>query len=136
MLEQISVFIENRAGRLNEMTEMLAKQDIDLRAINIAETSDYGIARIIVNDTNRAAAALKEAGMLFSVDPVVTVPVEDKPGGLNGILKIIAGAGIDVRYMYSGIGRRDGQNVMIFRVDEPGRLETVLRECCVADPEL
>lgn len=135
MLKQISVFLENRAGRLNEMTEALAARRVDLRALNIAETSDYGLARIIADDTDKASAVLKEVGALFSVDSVVAAEVPDVPGGLNGILKRIAAAGIDIHYMYSGFGRRDGQAVMIFRVAEPEWLEQVLRDSGISPIE-
>ena len=127
MLQQISVFLENRAGRLNEITEALAGQQVDLRALNIAETADYGIVRIIADDTDRAERVLRQAGALFCVDAVVAAEVPDRPGGLNEILKGISAAGLDIGYMYSCFGKRDGQAVMVFRVAEPERLEDVLR---------
>lgn len=132
MLQQISVFLENRSGSLNELTRTLAEHNIDLMALFIAETSDYGIARIIVDDTATASSVLKKAGDLFSVDSVVAAYVPDRPGALNAILDIIADAGVNIRYMYSSFGKRDGRCVMIFRVDEPAYLAQVLSDKGIA----
>jgi len=132
MIHQISVFLENRAGQLVEITGILAEGGIDLRAINIAETQDYGVLRLIADDARRAAALLSEKDFVVSVTPVVAVAVTDRAGTLNQILKIISDAGIDIGYMYSSFGKENGVAYMIFRVDEPGKLNEVLTAAGIA----
>lgn len=126
MIQQISVFLENREGQLGEITEILAENGIDLRAINIAEAADYGVLRMIADDARKAAAVLSEENFIVSVTPVVAVAVTDKPGGLHDVLKVIADAGIDIGYMYSSFGKKDGVAYMIFRVNTPEKLMEVL----------
>ena len=126
MIQQISVFLENRKGQLGEITGILAENGIDLRAINIAETADYGILRLIADDPRKAAAVLSEQDFVVSVTPVVAVEVNDKVGGLHSVLKIITDADIDIGYMYSSFGKKDGAAYMIFRVSEPDKLAEVL----------
>ena len=125
-IHQISVFLENRAGQLAEITGILARKGIDLRAINIAETSDYGVLRLIANRP-QAAAALLEQGFILSMTPVVAVSVPDVPGGLAGVLDILAKENIDVEYMYSVFGQVDGLAHMVFRVADTEKLIAVLR---------
>ena len=126
-IQQISVFLENRAGQLAEITGVLAKKGIDLRAINIAETSDYGVLRLIADKPQEAAATLLEQGFILSMTPVVAVSVPDVPGGLAGVLDILAKENIDVEYMYSVFGQVDGLAHMVFRVADTEKLIAVLR---------
>ena len=125
-VHQISVFLENRAGQLAEITGILADKGIDMRAINIAETSDYGIVRLIVSDAKKASSILIEHGFVLTMTPVVAVSVADKPGGLSAVLKLLPPAGIDVEYMYSIFGQVDGKAHMIFRVADAEKLVSVL----------
>ena len=125
-IHQISVFLENRAGQLAEITGILADNGIDMRAINIAETSDYGVVRLIVSDAPKASAILLEQGFVLTMTPVVAVSVEDKPGGLAGLLRLLPPAGIDVEHMYSIFGQIDGRAHMIFRVADPEKMVAVL----------
>ena len=127
-IHQISVFLENRAGQLAEITGILAENNIDLRAINIAETTDYGVLRLIVSDAQKAGAILLEHGFILTMTPVVAVSVSDKPGGLAAVLKLLPDAGIDVQYMYSIFGQIDGRAHMIFRVADPAKLAAVMEE--------
>ena len=126
MVYQISVFLENRAGQLAEITGLLAGSGIDLRAINIAETADYGILRLIVSDAAKASSILLDNGFILSMTPVVAVSVPDQPGGLASVLKLLPEAGIDVEYMYSIFGQVDGLAHMIFRVADAEKLVSVL----------
>ena len=98
---QISVFLENRAGQLAELTKDLADHNVDLRAISIAETADYGILRLIVDDTAQASAVLQDHGYVYSMTPVVVVAVDDAVGGLAPVLSLLSEAGLDIEYMYS-----------------------------------
>ena len=125
-IHQISVFLENRAGQLSEITSILAQQGIDLRAINIAETSDYGVLRLIANKPQEAASVLLEHGFILSMTPVVAVSVPDEPGGLAAGLQIFAKENIDVEYMYSVFGQVNGRAHMIFRVADTDHLVGIL----------
>ena len=126
-IHQISVFLENRAGQLAEITTILSDHGIDLRAINIAETSDYGVLRLIADKPQEAASVLLEHGFILSMTPVVAVSVPDAPGGLATVLRIFAEENIDVEYMYSVFGQIEGKAHMIFRVADPERLTAVLQ---------
>jgi len=125
-IQLLSVFLENRAGQLCEVTELLALNNVDMQALNIAETADYGVLRLIVDTPQRAAALLKEHGFIVRETPVVQAPVPDKPGGLNAVLRAIAAADIDIEYMYSVLGQRNGLAYMVFRVADPEKLDGVL----------
>ena len=125
-IQQLSVFLENSAGQLSGVTELLAANHIDMQALNIAETADYGVLRLIVDMPQRAAGLLREHGFIVRETPVVLAPVSDKPGGLNAVLSNIAAADIDIEYMYSGMSQKNGLAYMIFRVSEPEKLDHVL----------
>ena len=125
-IHQLSIFLENRAGQLAEITELLSSHGIDLRAIHIAETADYGLLRIIVSDARAAADILSRNDYVLNVTPVVAVAVPDRPGGLSELLKTLSEAQIDISYMYSVFGQHNGMAYMIFRVDDPERLQAVL----------
>lgn len=126
-IHQISVFLENRAGQLAEITGVLAKKGIDLRAINIAETSDYGVLRLIADKPQEAASTLLEQGFILSMTPVVAVSVPDEPGGLAKVLDVLAKENIDVEYMYSVFGQVEGLAHMVFRVADTEKLAAVLK---------
>ena len=115
LIQQLSVFLENRAGQLSGVTELLAENHVDMQALNIAETADYGVLRLIVDKPQRTEALLRENGYIVRKTPVVQTPVSDKPGGLNEVLRTIAGADIDIEYMYSGMRQKNGLAYMIFR---------------------
>ncbi len=126
-IQQISVFLENRAGQLAEITSVLAKNNIDLRAIHIAETTDYGVLRIIADRAQDAANVLLNNGFILSMTPVVAAAVPDRPGGLAQLLAVLAQADMDIEYMYSMFGRGDGLAYMVFRVKDAEQLEAILR---------
>ena len=126
MIQQLSVFLENRAGQLSAVTELLAQNHVDMQALNIAETADYGVLRLIVDMPQRAARLLRDNGFIVRETPVVQAPVPDKPGGLNDVLRAIADAEIDIEYMYSVLGQKNGLAYMVFRVADPERLDAVL----------
>ena len=132
MINQISVFLENRAGQLVEITGLLAGAGVDLRAINIAEAQDYGVLRLIADDTRKAAAVLSEKNYVASVTSVVAVAVSDRPGALNEVLDCITGAGINIEYMYSSFGKSNGVAYMIFRVDDSQKLTDILHAAGIA----
>ena len=116
-IKQISVFLENKPGTLCAMTEVLAEHEIDMRAFTLAETSDFGIARIIVDDVYKTSVVLKEAGYISSVSDVLCVVIPDEPGGLNRVLQVLAAAQVNVEYMYVFLGHQ-GTAYMIFKVTD------------------
>jgi hypothetical protein len=118
-LEQISIFIENKSGRLAEVTRVLGSRGVNIRALSLADTSDFGILRLIVDQTDLAKSALKEQGFTVSKTEVVAVEVPDQPGGLSGILDVLDKASVNVEYMYAFVERCGGNAVIIFRFDDP-----------------
>ena len=125
-IPQISVFLENKAGQLADITGILSQNQVNMRAINIAETTDYGVLRLIVDDAAKASSILLEQGFILTMTPVVGVAVPDTPGGLSKVLGVISGAEIDVEYMYSVFGQKDGLACMIFRVADSDALTKLL----------
>lgn len=126
-VEQISIFIENKSGRLAEITRILGEAEINIRALSLADTSDFGILRLIVNDCSKAAAVLKEGGFTVSKTEVIAVEVPDRPGGLSAILQALDREAINVEYMYAFVERCGGNAVIIFRFDETDKAITVLK---------
>jgi hypothetical protein len=125
--EQISIFLENKAGRLSEVTRIFEEGRINIRALSLADTSDFGILRLIVNDNEKAKQLLKENGFTVRITEVVAVEVQDQPGGLHQILTTLSKAGVNVEYMYAFV-RQSGQNaVLIFRFDNTAAAAEVLR---------
>ena len=125
-IPQISVFLENKAGQLADITGILSENQVNMRAISIAETADYGVLRLIVDDASRASSILLEQGFILTMTPVVGVAVSDTPGGLSKVLGVISQAGIDVEYMYSVFGQKEGLACMIFRVADTDGLTALL----------
>lgn len=116
-VEQISIFLENKPGGLEDVTKALADADINIRALSLADTTDFGILRLIVNDVDTAKRVLKESGFTVGRTTVVAVEVPDRPGGLHGILNALSKSGINVEYMYAFVQRSGENAVMIFRFD-------------------
>lgn len=127
-VEQIAIFIENRSGRLAEVAGVLARAAINIRAIFVADTADFGILRLIVDQPEQAARVLKEGGFTVSITPVVAIEMPDRPGGLWGILQTLESVGLNVEYMYAVITRSGNNAVVVFRFDDPERAVRLLRE--------
>ena len=118
-MKQISVFVENKPGALYALTAVLAQGQIDMRALSLAETKDFGIVRLIVNDLYKTTTLLKDAGYVHSITPVVGVIIPDVPGGLNRVLQVLSNAKINVEYMYAFLGGKQANSAyMIFRVQD------------------
>jgi len=127
-VEQISIFIENKSGRLAEITRNLGEAGISIRALSLADTSDFGILRLIVNDAEKAQQVLKEKGFTVSKTEVIAVEVPDRPGGLAAILQILDADLINVEYMYAFVERCEGNAVIIFRFDETDKAIATLKK--------
>lgn len=125
-ITQISVFIENESGRLHEVTGLLGKNNINIRALSLADTSDFGILRLIVNEPDKAYRLLKENEFTVGRTEVLAVMVPDDPGGLAGVLGALSQASINVEYMYALVERSTDSAVMIFRFDDNNKaIETL-----------
>jgi hypothetical protein len=111
-VEQLSVFLENKSGRLADATDVLATAGVNIRALSLADTAEFGILRLIVNDSEKARAVLKAGGFTAAVTEVLAIEVPDKPGGLAGILKQFSTAGINVEYLYAFVSK-SGENAII-----------------------
>ena len=116
--EQLSVFLENRAWRLAEVIHILAGAGINIRALSLADTSDFGILRIIVSDQEKAKTLLKNSGFTLGCTMVVAVEVPDSPGGLDSVLQLVSANGINLEYMYAFVQGEQDKAVMIFRFDK------------------
>ena len=116
-VEQISIFLENKPGGLSGVTKVLKDSDINIRALSLADTSDFGILRLIVDDVNKAKKVLNENGFAVGRTHVIAVEVPDKPGGLHSILELLTREGINVEYMYAFVERSGENAVIIFRFD-------------------
>jgi hypothetical protein len=115
---QISVFIENKSGRLAEVTQALAEANVNIRALSLAETIDYGVLRLIVDKPNEAKAALTAAGFTVTETGVIAVEMPDRPGGLAHLVEIITGQGLNIEYCYAFVSKRGDDAVVIFRTDD------------------
>lgn len=115
-VKQISVFLENRAGQLCQLTRVLSQHKIDMRALSIADTKDFGVLRLIVDDPDATIAVLRGEGYVASTTPVLAVEIPDRPGGLECVLDVLARRGVSLEYAYAFITRRTGAAYMIFRV--------------------
>jgi hypothetical protein len=127
-VEQISVFLENRAGRLAEVSAILAEAGVNIRALSLADTSDFGVLRLIVNNNEKAIETLKKAGFTVGKTDVVAVEVQDRPGGLHKILDVLFKSGTNVEYMYAFVQQSGNNAVMIFRFDQTEKAMNVLAE--------
>lgn len=123
---QISIFLENRAGQLAEVTRLLSANQVDMRAISIAEAEHYGVLRMIVDDANKATDILLAGGFILSKTPVTVVAVPDQVGGLAPVLDVLAEGQLDVEYMYSLFTHKEGKAYMVFRIDDEKKFAELL----------
>jgi hypothetical protein len=126
LVKQISVFIENKSGRLAEITRLLGENSIDISALSIADTTDFGILRLIVSDPQKAEYVLKKEGFTVSCTSVIAISVIDKPGGLSGALEILDKNLISIEYMYAFVGKRENLALVILRVENPEKAVQIL----------
>jgi hypothetical protein len=126
--EQISIFLENRAGRISDVTGILSDADVNIRALALADTSDFGVLRLIVDNNEKAERALKSGGFTVRKTAVVAVGVDDRPGGLHNILEILKKNGINVEYMYAFVQQSGNKAIMIFKFDQPEQAISALEK--------
>ena len=125
-IKQISVFVENTVGAAADAVEILSREGIDIRALSIADTEDYGIMRLIVDDPEKAKALLQEKGIMVKQTDVLALPLEDKPGSLTRILTIFKNGGMPIEYMYAFVGRTHGKAVVVAKAADPLRAAALL----------
>lgn len=126
-VEQIAVFLENKSGRLAEITRILAENDINIRALSVADTADFGILRLIVDKVDLAKEVLRAGGFTVGKTSVVAVEVPDRSGGLASVLRVVNEVGLNVEYMYAFVNKSGANAVLIFRFDEMDKAIEVLQ---------
>ena len=122
-VKQLSVFIENKAGRVSEVTDQLGRAGVNIRGFSVSDTADYGIVRLVVNEPERGLEVLRDAGFAVKSNDVLCVELPDHPGGLASILKIVSGAGVNIEYVYSLIG-----TYVVINVADTERASGLLRD--------
>ncbi|MBE6651038.1 MAG: amino acid-binding protein [Ruminococcaceae bacterium] len=127
-IKQLSIFVENQFGRLEAIIEAIGKKGVNIRALSMADTTDFGILRVIVDDTTKAKEALDEIGVIAKATDVIAVYIDDKTGGLASILKLITNAEISIEYMYAFLSRDEGKALMVLKADDEEAAEKVLSE--------
>ncbi|HIR47294.1 MAG TPA: ACT domain-containing protein [Candidatus Caccousia avicola] len=126
-IQQLSIFVENKSGRLAEITEILGQAGVDIRAISVADTSDFGILRLIVDKPKEAVEALRAANLTVSLTSVIAVGIDDKPGEFAKAMRVLADGEIGVEYMYAFISRDKGKAYVILRVLESDKAVECLK---------
>lgn len=127
LIKQISIFLENKHGRLAKVTRILGENNIDIRALSLADTTDFGVLRLIVNYPDKARQILVDNGFTVSINDVIAIEVEDKPGGLAKTLATLDDKGISIEYMYAFVNSKPDTAMVIFRVEEPERALEALK---------
>ncbi|MBP3447501.1 MAG: amino acid-binding protein [Clostridia bacterium] len=125
LVSQISVFLENSSGRLFSVSDILAKNDINVRAVSVADTTDFGILRMIVNDPEKAYQVLRENKFTVRITKVVAVEIDDTPGSMASVLKELNDHQIEVEYMYAFLGNHAGNALVILKIDDPEKVEKI-----------
>ena len=127
VIDQLSVFSENRAGMLVEITTLLAEAEIDIEALTIAETSEYGVLRFIVDSPKKAMTVLGTGGFVATLTPVIALKMPNRPGALNGIVKTLADENISIEYLYACVAREEGSAFVILRVEDTDSAVALLK---------
>lgn len=127
-IKQLSIFVENKFARLEAIIDCLSKNNINLRALSLADTADYGVLRVIVDDADKAKKALNDMGVIAKLTDVVAVYIDDRSGGLASVLSILKNAEISIEYMYAFLGRTEGKALMVLKADDEAKTEKVLAE--------
>ena len=126
MIDQISVFVENKTGKLAEITEILGAADVDIRALSIADTTDFGILRLIVDKPEKALEVLQQAECIVTVNQVIAVSIDDKPGSLSKVLQLLFDDGISIEYLYAFITRKKENAYVILRMEDNEKAVEIL----------
>ncbi len=127
-IKQLSVFVENSQGRLQQIIDVLGENHINIRALSLADTAEFGILRLIVDEDEKASVLLKEKGVISKVTEVIAVSIDDCAGGLAAVTRAITDAGIGIEYTYAFLGRSEGKALLVIQTSDEKRAESILRE--------
>ncbi|MBO5007939.1 MAG: ACT domain-containing protein [Clostridia bacterium] len=127
-IKQLSIFVENKHGRLEAIIDALGKNGVNISALSIADTTDFGILRLIVDDTEKAKKTLNDIGVIAKVTDVIAVYIDDRTGGLASVLKVVSDGGVSIEYMYAFLGRTEGKALMVLKADDEAKAEKILTE--------
>ncbi|MBO5726964.1 MAG: amino acid-binding protein [Clostridia bacterium] len=136
-IKQLSIFVENKHGRIENIISSFADNDINIRALSIADTTDFGVLRVIVDDVDKAKSVLREIGIISKTTDVLAIYIDDKTGGLAEVLKDVSAAGVSVEYMYAFLSKTQGKALMVLKADDEEGAEIVLRQhgIAIAEPD-
>lgn len=128
-VKQLTVFVENKSGRVSDILDALGKANIDISALSIADTSDYGLMRMITDEPQKAKEILDGAGVAVKITDALAVPIENRPGGLADAMKRLKDGGVSVEYLYAFVGRKDGGALVVLKTDDNEKAEKIIRRC-------
>ena len=128
-VKQLTVFVENKSGRVSDILDALGKANIDISALSIADTSDYGLMRMITDEPQKAKEILDGAGVAVKITDALAVPIENRPGGLADVMKRLKDCGVSVEYLYAFVGRKDGGALVVLKTDDNEKAEKIIRRC-------
>ncbi len=125
-VKQLTVFVENKSGRVSDILDALGKANIDISALSIADTSDYGLMRMITDEPQKAKEILDGAGVAVKITDALAVPIENRPGGLSDVMKRLKDGGVSVEYLYAFVGRKDGGALVVLKTDDNEKADKLL----------
>ena len=128
IVKQVCAFIENQTGRLSELADLLAANGIDISALSLADSADYGILRMLVNDPEKAVDVMRASGVVAKITEAVAVAIDDIPGGFANVVHILSKQNFEVKYMYASVGHIRGKALMILGIDSPADAEAIIKE--------
>ncbi len=135
-IKQLSVFVENKFGRVSDICNVLAEHHINMSALSIADTSEFGVARIIVDKPEEAKTVLRESGVIVKVTEVIGVAIDDKPGGLAAILSLLKEGGVSVEYLYAFLPKAKEHAMVVMKVNNPETAQTIFRMNGISTAEM
>ena len=127
-IQQVSIFLENKKGRLSDVCSVMGKNNVNIRALTVAESEDFGVLRIVVDKPEATLKLLKENGFAAKLTPIVAVEVSDKPGGLAAVLKILSDNDVNVEYMYGFVEKSGDNAILVFRFSDPDKTVQILQK--------
>ena len=128
IVKQVCAFIENKTGRLSELADVLATNGIDISALSLADSTDYGILRMLVSDPEKAVEVMRSAGVVAKITEALAVAIEDVPGGFAKVVNLLSEKNLEVKYMYASVGHIHGKALMILGIDNAADAEQIIAE--------
>ena len=128
IVKQVCAFVENKTGRLSELADILASNDIDISALSLADSTDYGILRMLVSDPEKAVDVMKAAGVVAKITEALAVAIEDVPGGFAKVVNLLSEKNLEVKYMYASVGHIHGKALMILGIDNAAEAEQIISQ--------